>query len=81
MPLTPAITTTVKITAKDINGNSTAEQFNNVYRLIQDYTKGTINIVDATGSFYFPLIPATSFSHTIVAASGGLAPSHIIVIS
>jgi len=72
MANTPLITATVKITAKDINGNNVAKQFNNVYYLNFDYNDGTVNIVDATGSFYFNLKLITSFTYTIVAGVGGV---------
>ena len=62
----PVIIATVKITAKDINGNNTVKQFNSVYNVSFDYNKGMINIVDQTGSFYFPLNVVTSFVNTIL---------------
>ena len=78
MPNTPLINATVKITAKDINGNNIAKQFNQVRGIIFDYSDATINIIDATGSFYFPVLPLTSFTYTIVAGVNG---SHTIVTS
>lgn len=78
MPNQPLINATVKITAKDINGNNIAKTFSRVYNINFDYNDGTINIVDATGSFYFPLTPLTTFTYTIVANPGG---SHSIVTS
>jgi hypothetical protein len=71
MPNTPLITTTVKITAKDINGNNTSKQFNQVRSLVFDYNDATINIIDVTGSFYFTLLSITSFTYTIVPGVGG----------
>jgi len=74
----PLIKATFKITAKDLLGNNIAKQFNNVYNVIFDYNDGTVNIVDATGSFYFPLGPLTTFTYTIVANPNG---SHVLVAS
>ena len=67
----PLLNCTVKITAKDINGNNVAKQFNAVNYMNIDYTDATINIVDATGSFYFPITPLTSLTYTIVTGIGG----------
>ena len=74
----PRITATVKVTAKDINGNNIAKQFNQVIGMNFDYADGTVNIIDATGSFYFPLGPMTTFTYTIVNGTGG---SHVVVMS
>jgi len=74
----PLLNATVKITAKDINGNNIAKQFNSVNYLNFDYEKATVNVVDTTGSFYFAINPISSFTYTIVANPGG---SHAIVIS
>ncbi len=78
MPNTPRLKATVSITVKDINNNSVAKQFNNVYNLNFDYNDGTVNIVDATGSFYFTLITITSLTYTITT---GLAGQHAVVAS
>lgn len=78
MPKNPALSATVKITCKDINNNSVAKMFNAVGSLSFDYDKGTVNIVDDSGSFYFPLIPSTTLTYTI---TGGLAGQHAVVIS
>lgn len=73
MPTTPAITTTVKITARDINGNNVAKTFNSVNTLSFDYIKGMVNIVDLIqGSFYFPITPLTTITHTITSGVGGV---------
>ncbi len=74
----PLITATVKITVKDINGNSVAKQFNSVIGMTFDYNDGTVNIVDATGSFYFTIKTITSFTYAIAAGIGG---SHVVVMS
>jgi hypothetical protein len=79
MPNQRLITATVKITAKDINGNNVAKQFNTVYAINIDYNDATINIVDATGSFYFALTPVTSFTYTITGV--GVAAVSTLVIS
>ena len=68
----------VKITAKDINGNNVAKQFNQVRYINFDYNDATVNIIDATGSFYFPLVPMTTLTYTIVANPNG---SHSLVMS
>ena len=74
----PIITATVKVTAKDINGNNVAKQYNQVKGIVFDYNDATVNIIDVTGSFYFPLTPLTTFTYTIVANPGG---SHVVVMS
>ncbi len=71
MPTTPAITATVKITAKDINGNNIAKQFNSVSSLYFDYAKGMVSIIDVTGQFYFSLTAITALTYTIVSGVGG----------
>ena len=74
----PLINATVKVTAKDINGNNVAKQFNQVKGIMFDYNDGTVNIIDATGSFYFPLTPMTTLTYTITA---GISGSHVVVMS
>lgn len=78
MANSPIITTTCKITARDMNGNNIAKQFNAVKQFNFDYTDATINVVDATGSFYFPLNTFTTLTYTITANPGG---SHVVVMS
>jgi hypothetical protein len=78
MANSPLLKATVKVTAKDINGNNVAKQFNDVKYVNFDYTDGSVNIVDVTGSFYFPLTPMTTLTYTIVANPGG---SHAVVMS
>lgn len=78
MPNTPLLNATVKITCKDINNNSVAKQFNAVRGINIDYNDGTINIIDVTGSFYFTLLTATTFTYTITTGIGGV---QTIVIS
>lgn len=79
MPLNPAINVSVNITAKDINGNNVAKVFNSVTKLHFDYSKGTVNVVDVTGSFYFSLMLVTTLTYTVVAGFG--APTTTVVIS
>jgi len=74
----PLITTLVRITVKDINGNSVAKQFNQVSSMSFDYNKGMVNIVDVTGSFYFTAITLSSLAYTIVPNPAG---SHTVVMS
>ena len=74
----PAILATVTVTAKDIKGGNVAKQFNQVSGIVFDYTDGSINIIDATGSFYFPLGPMTTLTYTIVNGIGG---QHTVVMS
>lgn len=62
----PAVVT---ITAADINGNSIAKTFNGVRSLKFDYVENTVNIVDATGSFYFGYSALTAVTITI---AGGI---------
>lgn len=66
MPSTPALNATVKITVKDINGNSVAKQFNDVDQLHFDFAKGMVNVVDVTGQFYFTLLTITTLTYTVV---------------
>jgi hypothetical protein len=73
----PLIITTVKVTAKDINGNNVAKQFTQVKSIVFDYGDGTVNIIDVTGSFYFPLGPMTALTYTI---TPGVSGSHSIVM-
>ena len=74
----PLINATARVTARDINNNNVAKQFNSVRFINFDYNDGTVNIVDATGSFYFPLKPMTSVAFTIVAGVNG---QHTVVMS
>lgn len=78
MPNSPILLATVKITAKDINGNNVAKQFNSVRQLIFDYTDATVNIVDVTGSFYFSLSLITTLTYTITT---GIAGSQVVVMA
>jgi hypothetical protein len=78
MANTPLVNATVKVTAKDINGNNITKQFNQVKSIIFDYNDATVNIIDVTGSFYFPLTPMTTLTYTIVANPGG---QHTVVMS
>jgi hypothetical protein len=74
----PIIIGTVKVTAKDINGNNIAKQFNSVYSLSFDYNKGMISLVDVTGQYYFPLIPMTTLTYTMTPSPSA---THTIVMS
>jgi len=79
MANTPLILATVNITAKDINGNNVAKQFNQVNYLNFDYVKGMVNIVDVTGSFYFTLTSESTLTYTITKTAPGI--NHAIVTS
>ena len=72
----PAIVATLTITARDINGNYTKKQFNSVYGVNFDYNKGMLNVIDATGSFYFSLTAVVSFTNIIV----GVPSFHTITV-
>jgi hypothetical protein len=74
----PIIVATVKITATDINGNSVAKQFNAVTAMNFDYSKGMLNVIDATGQFYFSLGAISTLTYTIVTGNLG---SHKVVMS
>jgi hypothetical protein len=74
----PALNATVKITSKDINGNSIAKQYSTVGSVYLDFNKGMVCVVDGSGPLYFPLIPVTTVTYTITANPGG---QHAIVIS
>jgi len=78
MANSPLLNATAKVTAKDINGNNVAKQFSAVKYITFDYNDATINIVDSTGSFYFPLTPMTTLTYTITANPGG---QHALVAS
>ena len=65
----PVIIATVKVTADDINGNSTTKQFNSVYGMNFDYNKGMVQITDATGQFYFSLTDINSLTYTIAGSA------------
>lgn len=78
MANTPLLNGVVKITHEDINGNDTLVTFNSVTALNFDYAKGMLQVVDATGSFYFSLTDPTSVTYTIVVNPNG---SHTVVIS
>lgn len=78
MANTPLLNAKVNITVKDINGNNVAKQFNNVTNLNFDYNDGSVNIVDATGSFNFTLKTETTLTYTIAT---GVSGSHVVVMS
>ncbi len=78
MPNMPLILCTVKVTARDLNNNNVAKQFNQVREIDFDYNDGTVRVFDATGTFYFPLTPMTTLTYTITT---GLAGSHVVVMS
>lgn len=78
MANTPLVNARVNITAKDVNGNNIAKQFNSVLALNFDYIKGMVNVVDATGSFYFSLTAITTLTYTITT---GLNGTHSVVTS
>jgi hypothetical protein len=74
----PAIIATVKVTADDINANNVSKQFNSVTGLFFDFAKGMVNVVDATGSFYFSLGDMSSVTYTI---AGGDFSAVTVVMS
>jgi hypothetical protein len=74
----PLINATVKITAKDINGNNVPKQFNSVSQFGVDYNEGMVKVVDTTGTFYFSAQALSSLTYTITPNPGG---SHVIVTS
>lgn len=55
----------VTITSIGLSGDSVAKTFNDVKEMKFNYFEGTLNIVDVTGSFYFPLVPVTTVTYTI----------------
>lgn len=59
-----AITASVTITV-----NSVAKVYSAVKALNFDYFKGKVNIVDATGSFYFSIAAITTLTYTIAGTS------------
>jgi hypothetical protein len=74
----PLLSATCKVTAKDINNNSVAKQFNAVKELKFDYASGRLNVLDATGSFYFQLTSITALTYTVVTGANG---NHAVVVS
>jgi len=78
MPNQPLVLARVTITAKDINNNNIAKTFNTVRAVDIDFVDGTINIIDGTGSFYFPIKPLTTVTYTITPGVNGV---HVIVAS
>ena len=75
----PLVVATVSVTAKDINNNNVLKKFNDVRALNFNYDKGMFNVVDATGSFYFPLAsPLATVTYTIVVGVNG---QHTVVMS
>ena len=78
MPNQPALNCIVRITARDINNNNVQKSFFQVRQLEFDYTDAVVNIIDVTGSFYFPLTPTTTITYTIVTGTNG---QHTVVIS
>jgi hypothetical protein len=77
MPNQPLISATVRIMTDDINGNNTTKQFNTVYGLNFDYNKGMVNIIDATGSFYFSLFDVITLTYTV---AGGVDGGAVTVV-
>lgn len=69
----PALNAVVTVTSLSLAGDSVAKQYNAVSAVNFDYAVGKVNIVDVTGSFYFPLIPTTVVTCTIVAGVDGQA--------
>ena len=57
---------TVIITAYDIKGNSVTKTFLSVNSISYDFMFNKINIVDATGSFYFGYSAVATITHVIV---------------
>lgn len=78
MAYTPLINARATVTAKDINNNSVAKVFSSVQAINFDFAKGMVNIVDATGSFYFPIKLMTTVTDTIVTGVDG---QHSFVMS
>lgn len=58
----PAVVT---ITAADIKGNTVAKTFSAVKAINYDFFENTINIIDATGSFYFGYSSITTVTQVI----------------
>lgn len=80
MANTPLLNATVKITVKDLVNSSSAvlKTYSSVTGLYFDYSKGMVNVVDTTGSFYFPLNTLTTLTYTITAGVNG---QHAVVAS
>lgn len=57
----------VTITAVSIGGDSVAKTFNAVTEIHFNYFENMINIVDATGSFYFGYVSISTVTYTIAA--------------
>lgn len=55
----------VIITATGINGNSVTKTFTAVTQVKYDFFENMINIVDASGSFYFGYVSIATVTHVI----------------
>jgi hypothetical protein len=78
MAYVPVINAIATVTARDLLNNNIAKQFNAVHSISFDFDKGMVNVVDATGSFFFPISPMTSIVDTIVT---GISGQHSFVMS
>ncbi len=78
MAYVPLINATATVTARDLVNGNILKQFNSVRAINFDFVQGKVNVVDVTGSFYFPLKPMTSIVDTITTGVNGL---HIFVMS
>ncbi len=67
----PLINARATVTARNLANGNIASTFLSVKGVNFDFTDGAVNVVDATGSFYFPLKPMTSITVTIVAGPNG----------
>ncbi len=74
----PAIAARATVTARDLLNNNIAKAFLSVGEISFDFNKGTVNVVDVTGSFFFGLTPVTTVTFTIVAGVNG---QYTIVVS
>ena len=50
---------------QDTTGTSVLKYFTAVNKIVYDFYENTINVVDATGSFYFGYRSITTVTHTI----------------
>ena len=80
MAYAPKVQCAVNVTTKDINGNSIAKQYNNVFAITFDYAKGMVTIQDdVQGYFTFSLFALANLIYTSVTTSS--PPVHTATIS
>jgi len=65
MPNTPIILATVNITSRGLDGSNVLKTFEEVKAINFDFSKGMVNIVDSTGSFFFSLTAVVTLTYVV----------------